>query len=168
MRGIGVAAALAVVMGVTMAAPVLAQDDALSRCRRISEPMPRLACYDAIPSGARAPMAAAPAAAAAPLAATPAAPPGAAADNRVEQFGLAGRPSGELQSIQSSVDARFSGWGPGTQIALANGQIWQVTDQSAGTIGPENRKVTIRRAAFGSFLLEFEGINNAPRVRRVR
>ena len=59
------------------------------------------------------------------------------------------------------------GSGPRTRFKLANGQVWQVTDDSSAAYNLLNPQVTVRRAAFGSFVLEIEGANRTPRVRRV-
>lgn len=70
-------------------------------------------------------------------------------------------------SIESSVSNDFYGWDPNTRIRLNNGQVWQVIDGSTGTVNADNRRVKVTRGALGSFFLEFEGMNKAPRVRRV-
>lgn len=135
------------------------------KCRSVSEPTARLACYDAIPYAA--PQPARPASA--PPAVTRAAEPSGAPASAIDRFGLVGRhPVDELPSIASSVNADFFGWGPNERIRLDNGQVWQVIDGSSGSVGPANRKVTVRRGALGSFFLDFEGLNSSPRVRRIR
>jgi hypothetical protein len=152
--------------------PALADDAALLRCRAIQNATARLACYDALPvpgSESRAP--------AAPVAAPPRAEPRAeprAAPRAPEpqapaQFGLEQKPNpAELQAIESSIPGNFEGWYPNAVIRLANGQIWQISDGSTRRVYKNNPKVTIRRAMLGSFFLEIEGENNAPRVRRVQ
>lgn len=141
-----------------------ANDLEFGKCRAVPEPAARLACYDAIPHAVAPPGAQASPAGAAPRRAQPVAPQGAA-----DRFGLARRTDQEeLPSITSAVGAGFFGWGPGERIRLENGQVWEVVDGSTGAIGRENRKVTVRRGALGSFFLEFEGLNTSPRVTRLR
>ena len=63
----------------------------------------------------------------------------------------------------------FEGWGPGSQIRLANGQVWRVIDGSEAVL-PRTRdaKVTIERNLFGTLFLKVEGTNNSAKVRRVQ
>ncbi len=153
-----------------------AADADLLRCRAIPDIASRVACYDAIPvAGARAatptaaPVAAAPTAPVAPVA--PAAPVAAAA-TPAANFGLTAtqlRKTDEPNFIESTLLGRIDGWGPTTQFRLANGQVWRVADDSAGSVTEiENPKVKITRNAIGTMFLEIEGTNQAPRVRRLR
>ena len=134
-------------------------------CAAVADGAARLACYDrAFPRPAAA---AAPALAAPAPAATPA--PTAAPATSAEAFGLP--PSvagGELQAIESRVTDDFDGWSPNDRITLANGQVWQVVDGSSGSVGPKQRRVTIRRGSMGAFFMDIEGQNKSPRVRRVQ
>lgn len=155
--------------------PALADDAALLRCRAIQNATARLACYDALPvagSESRAPAAPATAPAAPPRAeprVEPRATPRAPEPPAPAQFGLEQKPNpAELQSIESSIPGNFEGWYPNAVIRLANGQIWQISDGSTRRVYKNNPKVTIRRAMLGSFFLEIEGENNAPRVRRLQ
>lgn len=154
-------------------------NDALKRCRTITDSAARLACYDALPLEAGAPLAAAgsrpagPAPAqSAPGAAAPAAPPAAppAPQASLESgFGMEGRaPAAELPAIQSHIPGTFYGWGQGTQITLANGQVWQVVDEGGRRMQLKDPRVRVRRGMMGAFYLEFEAHNHSPRVRRVR
>ncbi len=144
-------------------AAAMAGEASLAGCRALADREARLACYDALPL----PPAAAPAAGALlPRAAAAAAslPPAGAAD----RFGLPERDSAAgSTSVRSAVAADFDGWSPGSRIRLLNGQVWQVVDGSSGVVAPSQRQVTVRRGALGSYVLEFEGLNRAPRVRRV-
>jgi len=135
----------------------LADDAGLLRCRGIPEPSARLACYDALlPTAAE------------PKAATEV-KPGRAAASPTEQFGLE-RQAGktEPEAIESSIPGRFEGWRPKTNIRLANGQIWQISDDSNGAYSFDNPKAKVRRGVFGAFYLEIEGANRSPRVIRVQ
>ncbi len=133
-------------------AGVCAADDGLRRCRAIAEAQPRLACYDALPLSATTPPAAPPA----PT------PPAAAA---AERFGL---PQVEDDiRIESRFVGRFEGWSPRERLRLANGQVWQVVDDSRGTYWLDSPRVVVRRGALGSFVMEIEGAKALIRVRRV-
>lgn len=150
-----------------------AADADLLRCRAIADVAGRVACYDAIPVAA-APAArtaapvAAPIAAVAPSPAAPVAPVATPAAN----FGLSAvqmRKADEPNFIESTLLGRIDGWGPTTQFRLANGQVWRVADDSAGSVTEiENPKVKITRNAIGTMFLEIEGTNQAPRVRRLQ
>ncbi|MYM67244.1 hypothetical protein GTP45_10415 [Pseudoduganella sp. FT55W] len=79
------------------------------------------------------------------------------------------RKSSEPNFIESTLLGRIDGWSPSTQFRLANGQIWRVADDSAGSVNEvENPKVKITRNSFGTMFLEIEGTSQAPRVRRVQ
>ncbi|MBL8521784.1 MAG: hypothetical protein JNK75_14095 [Betaproteobacteria bacterium] len=149
-------------------------DAALQKCRGLEDPFARLKCYDAIPLAGTPAATATPARpAASPSAAAPVAvptPPAAAqAPAPAATFGLPPRaPDEALDRIESRIAGRFEGWRANSNIRLANGQVWQVADDSARFLDLENPKVVIRRGALGSFYLEVEGTNHSPRVRRVR
>ena len=130
-----------------------ADDAALLRCRELAAPAERFACYESIV--VRAP------------ALAPVRPPTAPAPGDV-QFGLESKaPQLALQSIESSIPGRFTGWVPGDTIVLANGQRWQVSDDSRGVVVVSDPKVKIRRGALGSFYMEIDGTNRSPKVRRL-
>jgi hypothetical protein len=168
-----------------VAAPAAA-NDALKRCRAIGDAGARLACYDALPlegaipaSPAAVPVSPAsrsPAAPTARTAAPPVAPsPGQGATAPAPQaslessFGMEGRaPAAELPAIQTHIPGAFYGWSQGTQITLANGQVWQVVDEGGRRMQLQDPKVRVRRGMMGAFYLEFEAHNHAPRVRRVQ
>ena len=147
-----------------------ADDTAVRGCRAIPDSLGRLACYDALPLGV-----------------TPAAPPKAAPQQSpfrpqlsqpratpapvpTENFGLEhkARPADELATIESYIPGRFEGWRPGVRINLANGQVWQVTDDTSRYVVLDNPKVVVRRGVMGAFFLDIEGDNRSPRVRRVQ
>lgn len=129
---------------------------ALHRCRAIPEAAQRLACYDALPLPAGAGATAA-----------PAAPPlGALQAPAASSFGLR-REAEALDAITSHIAGLFEGWEAGSRIRLANGQLWQVVDDSRGSYYLRDPKVTVRRAAMGTFVLDIEGAKRQPRVRRL-
>jgi hypothetical protein len=124
-----------------------ADDAALRQCRAIAEVQARLACYDRIPLAAQ---------------------PSPAAESN---FGMEAvkRKEAEPQSVESTIEGDFSGWAPGAQIRLANGQVWKVVDGSEAVLSPmKNPKVRIKRNVIGTLFMEIEGTNNSPKVRRVR
>ena len=163
------------------ALPAWSDDAGLKRCRELADARARLACYDALPlagTSARAPApvaptAPAPAAPASPAraaAAAPAAPPGLSPEAREARFGIEQKAVAqeELPAIQSYIPGLFEGWRPNMRIRLANGQVWQIADDSGRMMERHDPKVTVRRAALGAFFLDFEGDNRSPRVRRVQ
>jgi hypothetical protein len=158
--------ALLVLLAVAVSGSALAHDADLLRCRAIPDISSRVACYDAIPLAAAAPVAPLAKPAAAPAAAAAPAPAPAA------NFGLSAtqmRKADEPNFIESTLLGRIDGWGPSTLFRLANGQIWRVSDDSAGSIDEiENPKVKITRNSLGTLFLEIEGASQAPRVRRLQ
>jgi len=148
------------------AGPAFAQTtSSLQACRAITDTTKRLACYDALPLPAANAPAAAPAGAA--PATTAAAPATTAPDPA--KFGLEAKAarSSSVDSIDSTIDGKFDGWGPKDRIKLTNGQVWQITDDSTAVMNVTNPKVTVRRGTLGAFYLEFEKSNRTARVKRV-
>lgn len=148
----------------------LADDAAILRCRSITDASARLACYDALGvsvGSTRANTGTMPEKAAAPqtAAATPSAPL-----QPQDKFGLEQKIAnkGEIDAIESHIPGSFEGWTGRSSIRLANGQVWQIADDSARAHYVDNPKVRIRRGALGSFYLEIEGTNVSPKVRRVQ
>ena len=121
----------------------LADDAAILKCRALPDVQARLACYDAIP----------------------------VAESAEQSFGMetAKHKEAEPQSIESTIAGKFDGWEPGSQIRLANGQVWRVADGSSAVLpGMDNAKVKVVRNLLGTVFLQIEGTNNTPKVRRVR
>lgn len=149
--------ALPLIVLLCASSTALADDAALRKCRALSDVAPRVACYDAIPVGVAAP------AAVAVVTAAPRTPE--------QNFGMEAVKQRESQpaSIQSTVVGDFDGWGPGSQIRLANGQVWRVIDGSDAVL-PRTRdaKVSIERNMFGTLFLKVEGGNSSAKVRRVQ
>ena len=144
----------------TASSTAFADDAALLKCRTLSDTATRVACYDAIPVGAAGPGAAAAAAAATAPARTP-----------EQNFGLEAVKQREAQqaSIRSTVVGDFDGWGPGSQIRLANGQVWRVIDGSDAVLPrTKDAAVTIERNVFGTLFLKVDGGNSSAKVRRVQ
>ena len=136
--------------------PALADGAAILRCRQITDPPQRLLCYDAMAALVSA------MAAQKPVLAPP--PP------QVESFGLEVKTAmvGLPSTMESTVPGRLLGWGPNDKIMLANGQVWQISDDSRGALAATDPKVTVRRGALGAFYLEIAGTNRSPKVRRIR
>ena len=131
-----------------IAAPAAADDVAVQRCRGQLEREARLACYDAIPIPAR--------------------PSEPIAENALPAADFGRRsPGTSVAAIHSSVADDFDGWRANARIQLANGQIWQVADDSTVFMKRGRRNVMVRRGALSSFYLDFEDSNQSPRVRRV-
>jgi len=131
----------------------LADDAALLKCRALPDTATRLACYDAIPVGVAGPVAAAPSR-------TP-----------EQNFGMEAVKEREAQpaSIRSTVVGDFDGWGPGSQIRLANGQVWRIIDGSDAVLPrKKDAAVTIERNLFGTLFLKVDGGNSSAKVRRVQ
>jgi hypothetical protein len=140
----------------TASSTAFADDAALLKCRTLSDTAMRVACYDAIPVGAVGPGAAA--------AVAPARTP-------EQNFGLEAVKQREAQpaSIRSTVVGDFDGWGPGSQIRLANGQVWRVIDGSDAVLPrTKDAPVTIERNVFGTLFLKVDGGNSSAKVRRVQ
>lgn len=144
------------------ALPALADEAALRQCRGIADGAKRLACYDALPLAPAASVgpARAATAAAAPVAVAPPKP--------AEQFGLRAPSSAAAETLESEITGPFEGWEANQQLRLANGQIWRIADGSSAFYALQNPKVRIRRGVLGAFYMEIEGVNQAPRVVRLR
>lgn len=127
-----------------------AVDDALVlRCRSLPDGPGRYACYEALPV--------APAA------------PAAKAETRFGLARLVRKEDEEPGAIRSTVRGRLDGWRNGTQIALANGQVWRVVDDVEAVL-PDlvDQAVRIERGALGAYYLELEANHSAARVVRVK
>jgi hypothetical protein len=142
----------------------LADDAAMLQCRSIAGVAARVACYDAIPVGAAAPLAAPVAAAAAP---TP--------QQREQAFGMATVKAPKSvtpeqdNAISSTIAGRFDGWSGNELVRLANGQVWRIVDGSSAVLSPmTDAKVKVERNVIGTYFLKIEGTNNSPKVRRVQ
>jgi len=139
----------------------LADDAAILQCRTLADTGARLACYDAIRVGARPSVASA----------TPQAAAVAPGRSKEDNFGMEARKQREEEpkSVTSTVVGNFEGWGPGSQIRLANGQVWRIIDGSEAVL-PRTReqKVTIERNMFGTLFLKVDGTNSSAKVRRVQ
>jgi hypothetical protein len=124
-----------------------ADDAAVRHCRTLPDAA-RLACYDAMPLGDK------------------------PAPSGEQRFGMRPAPhkdEAEPGEIRSTVAGHFDGWQTGTQIKLANGQLWRVVDEyDAFMPDMDNPPVLITRGALGAYFLQIVGNNSSARVVRVR
>jgi len=140
-----------------LSAAALASETTLEQCRAIANPSARLACYDGLPLPANAGGPTAKVESKARLPETPA------------QFGLSREvtPSVDLASIESTIPGHFDGWYPRRRVRLANGQVWQVAEETTRLYDLDNPKVTIRRGVLGAYYLDLTVDNRSIRVNRV-
>lgn len=143
----------------------LADDAAMLQCRAIAEVPARVACYDAIPVGAAAPLSA-------PVAAAAAVP---TPQQREQAFGMAtvkapkSATPEQDNSISSTIAGRFDGWSGNELVRLSNGQVWRIVDGSSAVLSPmTDARVKVERNVIGTYFLKIEGTNNSPKVRRVQ
>jgi hypothetical protein len=157
----------------SVAAPsVFANEAAVLKCRAQTDAVKRLACYDAIdvstPAAAKPATPATAASATAAIAPRMGTAPAAAPAAPAAEFGLPPKQTAVgVDRIETAIKGRLDSWQQGSRIRLANGQLWQVTDDSRGVCECDNRKVVVTRGAFGTYFLEIEGKGNAPRVKRI-
>ncbi len=127
-----------------------ANDAAIVKCRQISDPAQRFACYEKIEIGI------APA-------------PVAAAATKSDTWGFLKRPpSNEPKFIETELEGDIAGWRPGQVIVLKNGQKWRIADGTDGTLYQGRRKVRIESGLLGGHFMKFEGLNTQPAVIRVQ
>jgi hypothetical protein len=175
-RGLALAFLAAAATCPAHAATPIADD--LAHCAAIAAPETRLACYDILAhraaegtaAPARAPLASSPAASP-PPASAPTASPAATPAPIVEDpknFGLSPAQQ-HVENVQVKSEAAqvvsISRGGTGQAVVvLDNGQSWQLLDDD-GWVSTGN-KVTIKRAALGSFLMHTPS-NHTYRVHRL-
>ena len=146
----------------------------LQQCRDMADATSRLACYDALPILPNAIKIKPTSDVATRPIANQTKPdesgaPATTGTLIANQFGLEDRLAKNAETtISSQIVGNFEGWGPHSRITLANGQLWQVSDDSSRSVYIKSLKVTIRRGAFGAFYLELDGTNYSPRVKRVQ
>ena len=73
-----------------------------------------------------------------------------------------------LDSISARIDGEFSGWDGSTYFPLDNGQTWKQVGSGRAVFSASSPKVTIRRAAHGTYRLSVEGLNRTVRVKRIK
>ena len=128
------------------AQPADSLEAALVDCAAVESPDARLACFD--------------------RAVEPFVVDNASAEER--DFGAEQLTNDEdTDDLTTRLAGPFTGWDGDTVFRLENGQLWQQIDSSYLYSRAESPRVTIRRAAFGSYLLQVEGIGRTVRVRRL-
>lgn len=81
----------------------------------------------------------------------------------------AGAPVTDNKDIHTRIVGTFRGWDADTVFTLANGQRWQVADDSQLMMHSlDNPKVTLRKGFFGSWLLSLDGTNETVHVSPAR
>lgn len=152
-----------------LAQPSWADTAAIQRCRIIPEAAARLACYDAIALPGVGSRAGWGAPVGTPAAAQAAAAPGSVSPPPGGNFGFENRlPEGTPEVMTSRIVGDVGYFENGTRFTLENGQVWQIVDGTRGAYALTNPPVRIERAMLGSFLMRIEGVNQSPRVRRIR
>jgi hypothetical protein len=143
--------------------PALAQvpDQEMARCAAIKDASARLSCLDALAAAAVARLGGG---ATAPATVAPPAPK--AEESFGKQSMPAPKPSGP-DVLESEIEGLVEEWHGRSVFQLKNGQRWRVSDGSSGQVGQRNPRVRIVRNMFGTYFLEFPGINASPKVRRV-
>lgn len=153
-RVLSLTALLAALFGSPVAGAQSLVDD-VKACRQLADLARRVACYDAM----KLPNDQAPAAA--PVAVDP-----------VAKFGQesvrspAATP--DLKRIESRIPGKFQGWRPNQRLALENGQVWRIADDSEALYELQDPKVIVHRGLLGAFYLEIEGVPFQVRVVRAR
>lgn len=157
-RLLGLGAAM--LLGAAQAADV---KDELRTCKALADTARRLACFDELADRQLAPP---PGTWGAPLPKS-AAPTAAGSATAADRFG---QPAREVvpDEIRSRIPGRFEGWDAGTDIPLANGQVWRISDGSSAYLNLQDPEVSIRRGVLGGYLLQVVGSNKQARVRRVK
>lgn len=141
----------------------------LPNCAPIRNDAERLACYDAWaareqPAAAAAPISA-PVTAAAPVAATTVTPL-----SSEQKFGIEEKIArvDQQEELHTRFIGEFRGWEPKQKFTFENGQVWQIADGSAGHYNIDNPEITISRGMFSAFFLHVEGLNKAPKIKRIK
>jgi hypothetical protein len=181
----GTALALA---GLLSAGPLAAQNESeMILCAQIRDDTERLECFDRVarqrsaemetgapeaqaektqpaPAAAEVPAAAAPEPAPAP------APPPAAGNSSADtEFGVdqPREDRGGVRSIRSHIVGFFRGFEGGTEVRLANGQLWRQTDAADLPVHKTDPEVVIEKGFFGGYRLSVDGLNRSVRVKRI-
>lgn len=133
-----------------------AGDAELLRCLDVSDNVARLGCYDTLARATR------------EAQATPQAK-AVAVEQATQNFGrvtpLAPPP---LEQLVSHIPGTLEGWTRGGRLRLANGQVWQVNDDSANFSPLSNPKVSISPGMLGSFFMSIEGVDFKIKVKRLQ
>ena len=72
------------------------------------------------------------------------------------------------EAITARIDGPFSGWRAGSDIRLANGQVWRIIDGSLYTERVDAPAVRIEPGLLGAWYLKVDGQTNRAKVRRIK
>jgi hypothetical protein len=74
-----------------------------------------------------------------------------------------------IDSIQSRIVGKFSGWKKGMKLTLDNGQVWRVKSSHTSGYKPmTNPVITISKGATSSYNAKVEGLNAVVKVQRIK
>ena len=105
-----------------------------------------------------------------PAATAPASTPPPAARDPEEDFGAEHTTQAktqELKEIRSHIVGYFDGFSGGTEVRLANGQVWKQTDTARLPVQKKDPEVVIEKGFFGGYRLSVDGLNRSIRVKRI-
>jgi hypothetical protein len=145
--------------------------DKLETCAQTQDTLQRLACFDREFAPFRPRRAAVPAVAAAP--ATPPMPaPVAPAPPSFGEEKLRAKVKPDVQEEEQVLHARIASLrevSPDSYlVTLDNGQVWRHEDQRLGAFLREGEAITIRKAAFGTYRLTRDGVEQKAWIRATR
>jgi len=73
----------------------------------------------------------------------------------------------ELKEIRSHIVGYFEGFSGGTEVRLANGQLWKQMDAARLPVLKSDPEVVIEKGFFGGYRLSVDGLNRSIRVKRI-
>lgn len=157
--------------------PLQASEAIWKQCAAISNDAARLACFDAyarqLPADGAAPQVSVtnnPTTTAAPVSSAKSVSPELGKASAEGDFGLENkvRQEQKVDEIVTHFEGAFTGWEPKQKLTLANGQVWQISDNSTASYRIDNPKIVIKRGLWSAFYMEVEGLNRTPKVKRVK
>lgn len=81
-------------------------------------------------------------------------------------------PPAQTKMVREVINAEFTdaftGFRGNTEITLSNGQVWKQTDTSASRARPRDKRVRIKPAFMGRWLLQFVDTNESFPVKRIK
>ena len=73
----------------------------------------------------------------------------------------------EVTEIRSRIVGYFEGFYGGTEVRLANGQLWKQMDAARLPVLKSDPEVVIEKGFFGGYRLSVDGLNRSIRVKRI-
>ncbi len=141
---------------------VASVEQSLQQCGQISNDKQRLACFDQLSASLNTSQSQDKVASADALSVTT------PSESAVDRFGAKPKETvsepDEIKLTVASIDKSSRG---ALIMTFENGQIWRQLEVEHFSLRPGS-KVTIKKAAFGSFLLQADGLSRSTRVRRVQ